>query len=329
MNSSPQALDVLALGELLIDMMAVETGDLVGARSFAKAPGGAPANVAVGVARLGRRAGFIGCVGDDPFGRFLRLTLDDEGVDTAGLVATAEAPTTLALVSRTADGERDFQFYRSPGADTLLTPEAIADELLRRATILHVGSLSLTDEPARSATLHAVSRARAFGLTVCCDPTLREPLWRGDLQRAKAEMLGLMGQAQIIKVSQEELAFTAGTDDPASGAATLWHDDLRLLVVSLGADGCWFRCGSGEGYVPGFKVAAIDTTGAGDSFVAGMLASLLELGADLTAPDTGLVREALRRANAAGALTTTGLGAIPALPRRADLKRLLGSQETD
>ena len=324
MDSAPQSLDVLALGELLIDMMAVETGDLVGARSFAKAAGGAPANVAVGVARLGRRAGFIGCVGDDPFGRFLRQTLEEEGVDTTGLVSTTKAPTTLALVSRTADGERDFQFYRSPGADTLLAPASIADDLLRRATILHVGSLSLTDEPARSATLDAVGRARAFGLTICCDPTLREPLWRGDLQRAKAEILGLMRQSQIIKVSQEELAFAAGTDDPQAGAAALWHDDLRLLVVSLGADGCWFRCAAGEGYVPGFKVTTLDTTGAGDSFVAGMLASLLELGADLQSPDAALAREALRRANAVGALTTTGLGAIPALPRRADLEPLLG-----
>jgi fructokinase len=316
---------VLALGELLIDMVAAETGDLVHARSFEKAAGGAPANVAVGVARLDRRAGFIGSIGDDPFGRFLRLTLEDEGVDTTGLITTPDAPTTLALVSRTEEGERDFQFYRSPGADTLLTAEAIADDLLRRARILHVATLSLTDEPARSATLDAVRRAREFGLTICCDPTLREPLWRGDLRRAHAEILGLIGKAHIVKVSQEELAFTAGTDDPVQGAATLWHDDLRLLVVSLGKDGCWFRCASGGGYVPGFAVHAVDATGAGDSFVAGMLSSLLDLGADLEALRAELVQVALRRANASGALATTKLGAIPALPQRAEVERLLGS----
>lgn len=325
-NSNVTRIDVLALGELLVDMVAEETGDLVGAHRFQKAAGGAPANVAVGLARLGRRSGFTGCIGDDPFGRFLQQTLEQEGVDTAGLMTTSEAPTTLALVSRAANGERDFQFYRSPGADTLLRAESIPDDLLRDATVLHVGGLILTHEPARGAALDAVGRARDFGLTISCDPTLREPLW-DDLPRAHEEILGLFSRSHIIKVSHEELVFTAGTRDPATGARYLWHDDLRLFVVSLGPDGCWFRCADGEGYVPGFAVDAIDTTGAGDSFVAGLLASLFDLGVDLRAPDAPRVREALRRANAAGALTTTALGAIPALPRRVDVERLLSSRE--
>ena len=316
------SLDVLALGELLIDLFALDTGDLVAARTFEKAAGGAPANVAVGVARLGRRAGFAGCVGDDSFGRFLRLTLEREGVDLSGLVTTGRAPTTLAIVSRADGGERDFQFYRDPGADTLLEARAIPDELLRHATILHVGSLSLTDEPARGATLDAIARAHAFGLTVSCDPNLREPLWRGDLRRARVEIAGLIRRAHIVKISREELLFLAGADDPGA-AASLWHDDLRLLVVSLGPRGCWFRCATGEGHVPGYAVAAIDTTGAGDSFVAGMLASLLDLGVDLDAPDVDQVRHALRRATAAGALATTKLGAIPALPTPAEVEALV------
>ena len=315
-------LDVLALGELLIDMFAADTGDLVAARTFAKAAGGAPANVAVGLVRLGRHDGFVGCVGDDPFGRFLRLTLEQEGVDTAGLATTRRAPTTLALVSRTAGGERDFQFYRHPGADTQLEPAHIPDELLRRAAILHAGSLSLTDEPARSTTLDALARARQLGLLISCDPNLREPLWRGELGRARTEIMGLLQQAHVVKISREELAFVTGSDDPAVAAARLWHDDLRLLVVSLGPAGCWFRCASGEGSVPGFAVQAIDTTGAGDSFVAGLLASILDLQIDLRQPDLADVRTALRRANAAGALTTTALGAIPALPTRAAVDQL-------
>ncbi len=322
-DEDAKRIDVLALGELLVDMLAADTGDLVVARTFEKAAGGAPANVAVGVARLGRHSSFAGCIGDDSFGRFLRITLEDEGVDTAGLVATADAPTTLALVSRTAEGERDFQFYRSPGADTLLTADAIADDLLRSARLLHVGTLSLTDEPARSATLDAVARARDFGLIISCDPTLREPLWRGDLKRARAEMRGLFAQSHIVKVSEEELLFATGIRDPLAGAEELWHDGLLLLVISLGPAGCWFRCAAGDGHVSGFKVNAIDTTGAGDSFVSGMLASLFDLDIDLQSPDLAAIREALRRANAAGALATTALGAIPALPRPSDIQRLL------
>ncbi len=325
MAHNPQ-LDVLALGELLIDMFAADTGDLVAARRFEKAAGGAPANVAVGVNRLGRRGGFVGCVGDDAFGRFLRLTLEGEGVNTDGLVSTKHAPTTLALVSRAEDGERDFQFYRNPGADTLLSAESISDDLLRSAKILHVGSLSLTDEPARSATLDAVARAQSFGLTVSCDPNLREPLWRGDLLRARTEIAGLIRQSNVIKLSQDELRFMTNSDELGTAAAHLWHPNLKLLVVSLGPRGCWFRCASGQDYVAGFNVAAIDTTGAGDSFVAGLLVALLDLGVDLMTPDMEGVKQALRWANAAGALATTRLGAIPALPTSQQVQQLVASR---
>ncbi len=218
-------LDVLALGELLIDMVAEDTGDLIGATSFHKAAGGAPANVAVGIVRLGYKAGFIGCVGDDPFGRFLRQTLEHEDVDTDGLFTTKQAPTTLALVSRAASGERDFQFYRSPGADTLLDTSMISDDLLRRAKILHVGSLSLTHEPARSATLHAIARAQELGLMISVDPNLRAPLWDGDLERAHREISSLIAYANILKISEEELAFITGASAISTGIAQLWHDE--------------------------------------------------------------------------------------------------------
>jgi fructokinase len=325
---STSSLDVLALGELLVDMVAAETGDLVSARSFHKAAGGAPANVAVGVARLRGRAGFIGCVGADPFGRFLRQTLIDERVDTTGLMMTADAPTTLALVSRAKSGERDFQFYRNPGADTCLTAEAITDELLGRAQILHVGSLSLTHEPARSATYVALTRARALGLAISCDPNLRVPLWNGDLARARDEINALIRNADLLKISEDELEFLTGTPDPQTGAARLWHDHLRLMVVSLGPAGCWFRCAAGEGHVPGFVVDAIDTTGAGDSFVAGLLVALLDLIPDLRSFDLATLHTVLRRANATGALATTILGAIPALPSRDAMQALIDAPET-
>jgi fructokinase len=320
------ALDVLALGELLIDMVAEDTGDLIGATSFHKAAGGAPANVAVGIARLGCRAGFIGCVGDDPFGRFLRQTLDHEGVDVGGLFTTDEAPTTLALVSRAASGERDFQFYRSPGADTLLATSMISDELLRRAKILHAGSLSLTHEPARSATLHAIARAQELGLVISVDPNLRAPLWDDDLQRARREITELIDRANILKISEEELVFVTGVSDISIGVTQLWHDRLQLAIVTLGSKGCWFRSRNDEGRIEGFVADAIDTTGAGDSFVAGVLAMLIQLHVDIGNPDPPTLRRALRLANAAGALTTEKLGAIPALPSMAEVERLAGSQ---
>lgn len=320
--SGTAQLDVLALGELLIDMVAEDIGDLVGATSFHKAAGGAPANVAVGVVRLGRQAGFVGCVGDDPFGRFLRQTLEREGVVTDGLRTTNQAPTTLALVSRAASGERDFQFYRSPGADTLLDASMIDDALLRRAKIVHVGTLSLTHEPARGATYHAIRRAREFGALVSVDPNLRAPLWNGDLERARREMLELIGYANILKISEEELAFVTGATAISTGIGQLWHDGLHLAVVTMGDQGCWFRSHNDEGHIDGFAVQAIDTTGAGDSFVAGVLSMLLDLHVDVANPDPATLRRALRLANAAGALTTTALGAIPALPGMTDVTRL-------
>jgi fructokinase len=319
---STAQLDVLALGELLIDMVAEDIGDLVGATSFHKAAGGAPANVAVGAVRLGRQAGFVGCVGDDPFGRFLRQTLEREGVATDGLRTTKEAPTTLALVSRAASGERDFQFYRSPGADTLLAASMIDDDLLRRAKILHVGSLSMTHEPARGATLHAITRAQEGGALVSVDPNLRPPLWNGDLERARREMTTLIAHANILKISEEELAFVTGATAISTGVAQLWHDTLYLAIVTMGEGGCWFRSRNDEGHIDGFAVQAIDTTGAGDSFVAGVLSLLLELHVDVANPDPATLRRALRLANAAGALTTTALGAIPALPRMEAVLRL-------
>lgn len=317
-------LDVLALGELLIDMVAEDTGDLIDATSFHKAAGGAPANVAVGIVRLGYKAGFIGCVGDDPFGRFLRQTLEREDVDTDGLFTTKQAPTTLALVSRAASGERDFQFYRSPGADTLLDTSMIGDDLLQRAKILHVGSLSLTHEPARSATLHAIARAQELGLMISVDPNLRAPLWDGDLERAHREISSLIAHANILKISEEELAFITGASAISTGIAHLWHDDLHLVIVTMGNEGCWFRSRNDEGRIEGFVVKAIDTTGAGDSFVAGVLSMLLDLRVDITNPDPAALRQALRLANAAGALTTTGIGAIPALPSKEAVERLAG-----
>ncbi len=313
--------EVLTLGELLIDFVSTESGvSLIEAATFQKAPGGAPANVAVGLARLGVSSGFIGKVGDDDFGHFLVQTLAENGVETAGLRFSSEARTMLAFVSLRADGERDFMFYRHPSADMLLYPEEIDRASIGAARILHCGSISLIGEPSRSATLAALKAAQEHGLVISYDPNLRLPLWPS-ADAARQGMSTGWQYAHVAKVSRQELSFLSGEQDVAAAAKTLWTDQLRLLVVTDGQRGCDYVTAKVQGHVPGFCVEAVDTTGAGDGFVAGLLAGLLENPAAWH--DRAGLEEVLRLANAVGALTTTRRGAIPALPTRAEALQLL------
>jgi fructokinase len=316
--------DIVCLGELLIDFVPTVTGtSLIDAPAFKKAPGGAPANVAVGVARLGLASAFMGKVGDDPFGHFLAQTLADAGVDVAPLRFTDLARTALAFVSLRADGEREFMFYRHPSADMLLTPDEIDEAALRGAKALHFGSISLISEPARSATLHAIAVARDAGCLISCDPNLRLALWP-DRAAAREGLLLAIGQAQLVKISDEELRFLTGSDDPSVAREQLWHDGLELMVVTLGSAGCVYFSRSGEGVVVGIGVAAVDATGAGDGFVAGLLHGVVT--DREVVGDPARLRELCRFANAVGALTTTERGAIPALPTRDRVLALLDRQ---
>jgi fructokinase len=317
--------DVITLGELLIDFVPTVSGvTLIEAPAFKKAPGGAPANVAAGLAKLGVSAGFMGKVGDDPFGHFLAQTLAEAGVDTAALRFSSEARTALAFVSLRADGEREFSFYRHPSADMLYRPDEVDTAYIRAAKVLHYGSISLIGEPSRSATLLAVETARSAGLLVSYDPNLRLSLWPS-VEAAREGMMVGWPLAQVIKVSGEELACLSGTDDLEAGAGRLWHPDLRLLIVTLGKDGCAYVTPQLSGRAASFAVKPVDTTGAGDGFVAGLLKGLLEHPrADL---DEGRLRDICRYANAVGALTTARRGAIPALPTARQVNRLIG-QET-
>jgi fructokinase len=306
--------DVICLGELLIDFVPTVTPTtLVDAPAFKKAPGGAPANVAVGLARLGVSSAFMGKVGDDPFGHFLADTLAAAGVDVGTLRFTAQARTALAFVSLLADGDREFMFYRHPSADMLLTPEDIDTAALGAARALHYGSISLIGEPSRSATLHAIDAARTAGCLISCDPNLRLALWP-DREAARAGLLLAIGRAQIVKISDEELRFLTGSDDPAAARQQLWHERLELMVVTLGSAGCVYFTRDFGGIVVGFGVAAVDATGAGDGFVAGLLQGLVMDRRIVT--DEARLRELCRFANAVGAITTTERGAIPALPTR-------------
>lgn len=314
------ALDVVACGELLIDFVATEVGvTLAQATLFQKAPGGAPANVAVGLARLGHRVGFLGQVGDDEFGHFLADTLHSNAVDVGGLRFSAEARTALAFVSLLAQGERDFMFYRHPSADMLWRPADVDASYAARTRIFHYGSISLIGEPSRSATLKALSYAKEGGAVISYDPNLRLPLWPS-AQDAKSGMLAGWQHANIVKVSEEELYFLSGESTLERAARSLWHTSLRLLVVTQGKDGCTYFTPEASGHVPGFVVQPIDTTGAGDGFVAGMLSGMLEANLNW---DRAVIERALLRGNAVGALSTTQIGAISSLPSLDAVQSLL------
>lgn len=310
-------MSVVSFGELLIDFVAQQHGVSVGeAFSFQKAPGGAPANVAVAVSRLGHNSAFLGQVGDDPFGHYLAEVLEAEGVDTGGLRFSAVARTMLAFVSLRADGERSFVFYRHPSADMLMRPEDVALNALDGKKIFHYGSITMISEPSRSATLAALQAAQARGLLISYDPNLRLSLWP-DADAARTGMLAGLDYAHILKISDEELEFLTGGHD----VTPLWRPHMQMITVTQGARGATAYTRSQQVDAPGFSVRTLDTTGAGDGFVAGLLVSILEYG-DSYAEH---LEKILRFANAVGALTTTQYGAIPALPSRAAVDAFLQS----
>ena len=316
--------DAICMGELLIDFVPTVTGqDLLNAEAFKKAPGGAPGNVAVGLQRLGISTAFIGKLGDDPFGGFLAKTLSDTGVDVGPIRYTSEARTALAFVSLQADGEREFMFYRHPSADMLLRPDEIDVDAISAAKLFHFGSISLIDEPVRSATLHAVGKARESGCLISYDPNLRMSLWPDEESARQGLLLGL-SLANIVKISEDEVEFLTGLSDPEKARQQLWHEDMLLLVVTCGADGCRYFTSEFQGDADSFKVDAVDTTGAGDGFVAGLLQGILKDPATLQDPQR--LTSLCRFANAVGALATTERGAIPALPDFETVQRFIDAQ---
>jgi fructokinase len=308
-------MSVVCFGELLIDFVALEAGVTVGeASGFVKAPGGAPANVAVAVARLGHSSAFLGQVGDDPFGHFLTGVLKADGVDTSGLTLSDKARTALAFVSLAEGGERSFVFYRHPSADMLMTPDDVNLSVIDRAKIFHFGSITLIGEPSRSATLAAVEYARSKNLRISYDPNLRLALWP-DADAAREGMRSGLKYAHVVKVSDEEVEFMTGGHD----VSNLWLDQMEIIVVTHGAKGATIYTRGSNYYMPGFSVVPVDTTGAGDGFVAGLLVGLMDHGDSYR----DHISEILRFANAVGGLTTTKRGAIPALPTRAVVESFL------
>lgn len=315
--------DVVACGELLIDFTPVQQKEKPGSVVFEQNPGGAPANVLAALARFGKRTCFIGAVGNDAFGRFLQQTLSRQNIGTEGLVFTEEAPTTLAFVQLDETGDRSFHFYRNPGADIMLREEDVNEVLIAQAAIFHFGTLSLTHEPARSATWKAVEYAKKNKRLISFDPNIRASLW-ADLEEAKAMALKGMEHADIVKLSEEELAFLLGSDDVVEATEFMLSEyDLQAVFVTLGEKGCFYRTRNHFGTVGGYQVTAIDTTGAGDAFAGGLLYQLLESGESMQDISQAVLVDMVRFANAAGALTTTRTGAIPALPTQDEVNRFM------
>lgn len=326
---------IVSFGELLIDFVALQRDVAVGyATQFEKAAGGAPANVAVALAKLGVDVAFITQLGNDPFGHFLEETVRQNGVDTGGIVFTDAARTALAFVSVEASGERSFAFYRLPSADMLMTPAQLNHAIISQCRIFHFGSITLIDEPVRSTTLHAIKIARESGALISYDPNLRLALWQSR-EAAKDGMMAGLQQAQIVKMNEEELAFLTGFAELTTLEALveavrrLWHSGLRLVAITRGAQGSLAVTPDSQWLAEGFNVKVEDTIGAGDGFMAGLLCSLLPFVKDGNLNHVKVAEnmpQVLRYANAVGALTTTQRGGIPALPTAAAVEVFLSAK---
>lgn len=314
---------LLSIGEILIDLTQVGVTEL-GIPKFVANPGGAPANAAVAAAKMGANAGFIGCVGADAFGGFLRQTLLEQGVDASGLAETEDAPTTLAVVSVDKTGERSFQFYRKPGADVCLEASMLDKGMLEKADILHFGSVSLTAEPSRGTVLHTVQYAKAHGALISYDPNYRANLWP-DADTAIQAMREPLPMVDVLKISDEETALLSGYADPEAAAIALEQQGIRLVLVTLGANGVLYRFRGKTGTVPGFPTQVADTNGAGDTFFGAVLSKLV--GVKLEELTEQELRGILRFANCAASITTSRPGAIPAMPTKKEVTEKLNMEE--
>lgn len=300
---------VVCFGELLIDMIATNPGDLSQADGFLKKFGGAPANTACGLVKLGTPVSFIGKVGNDSFGRFLKGTLDEFGVDSSKLVLSGKEMTTLAFVSLTEAGERDFIFYK--GAHDAISESEF--DLPANTYLFHFGSLTQIRDYANKATMKLLRQAQKQGAIVSYDPNIREFLW-GDLVRARAVILDTARQVDILKVNELEVELLTGQKDITEAAEKLFTKNLQALFITLGAEGCFYKTQSFSGRVPTVPVEVVDTTGAGDAFNAGYIHGLFEVKKPVSDLSQQELEKILKRAVVVGALTTIKKGAISALP---------------
>ena len=306
-------IDVVALGELLIDFTCVST-DADGYPSMAAHPGGAPANFLAALTKYGAKTAMLGKVGNDTFGRLLIGTLEKAGIETRGLVVSDDVFTTLAFVTLDEQGDREFSFARKPGADTCITFEELDLSLIDEAKVFHFGSLSLTDEPARFTTYRAVAYAKSQGKLITYDPNLRKPLWE-DLEEAKKQMLWGLSQADVVKISEEEVEFLFGMGVQDGAEHILRNFGVKLVFVTCGADGCWFQNAMHRGHVAGLSgLKVVDTTGAGDIFGGSAVSKLLRINVIPEELNEAELREIVSFACTAAGLSTTKPGGISSVP---------------
>lgn len=305
--------DAAALGELLIDFAAVSS-DAEGYPTMAAHPGGAPANFLAAVNKFGGKTAFIGKVGDDTFGRLLLNTLENSGIDTSGIKITPDFFTTLAFVTFDAHGDRSFAFSRKPGADTQLSFEEIDTDIIDNTRVLHFGTLSLTHEPARTATRKAVEYAKGAGKLISFDPNLRRPLWDTE-DEAKKQMLWGLSRADVVKISDDEAEFLFGLSPEQGAEHILESFGAKLVFVTCGADGCVFANRNARGRVPGLKgLNVIDTCGAGDIFGGSAMWKLLESGKEPEELNEDELRDIVSFACIAAGLSTERSGGISSIP---------------
>ena len=305
--------DVVALGELLIDFAPNGVND-AGYPVLSANPGGAPGNFLAALTRYGCKTAMIGKVGDDAFGRLLTETMKEAGIDTSGIRRDSRVFTTLAFVSLDASGNREFSFARKPGADTCLQPGEVDENLLKGARVFHFGTLSLTDEPAASATRYAVELARKHGLLISVDPNLRKSLWERE-DDARYAIEWSLHQADIVKISDEEIKWMWGISPEAGAEKLLAEYGVSLVYATLGPEGCYAAAGKHRVKVPGpAGIRPVDTTGAGDIFGGSAMSRFLECGKH----PSGLTEEELRRivrfACTAASLSTMKHGGISSVP---------------
>lgn len=313
--------DITTFGEILIDFTC-QGMNSEGQNLFAQNPGGAPANVAVAASKLGAHTAFIGKAGNDMHGNYLKSVLEEKDVETRGMILDDSYFTTLAFVNVKENGERSFSFARKPGADTKIQKEEVDIEILDRTQIFHVGSLSLTDQPARDTTLYAIRRAKEKGSIFSYDPNYRASLWR-DKETAKSQMRSLIPYTDIMKISDEETELLTGKESPEEAAAILFHEGVKIAVVTLGSNGAYLYCKEGGVHVPGFVSEAIDTNGAGDSFWGGFLYRISKSGKRPEDFSIEELKDYVRFGNAVASLCVEKKGAIPAMPELALVKERL------
>ena len=307
---------IISLGEALIDFIPLDEQSA----TYQKSPGGAPANVAVGLARLGARSTFLGKVGKDLLGEFLKETLIVYGVRPSQLLMTSDVRTGVVFVTNGKEGERSFDFYIDPSADRFLEVDDIDEGDLITHKILHFGSISMISSPAKEATQHAVKVAKENGLIISYDPNIRLGLWDSE-KHALETIKDILNEVDVLKISDEELQFITGEKEVEAGVSNLRNAyNIPLMIITMGSEGSYVYVGGARQYVPAMKVQAVDTTGAGDAFVSGILYSINDFKGNIESLSLEEAARMARFASVSGALAASSKGAMTALPSLEEVK---------